>query len=104
MKYIKLFEDVSDIVYHFTKQERINKILETNTIFLSSVLGTDSDQKINNKYLYYLSLTSSKSTELGFAASLSDKELVRITFNGRLLNSRFKSKRVDYWGMPKELE
>lgn len=102
MKYIKLFEAVSDITYHFTNQTRIDKILETNTIYLTSVLGTDSDQKINSGYLYYLSVTSSKSTELGYGASFNGNQLVRITFNGRMLNSRFKSKRVDYWGMPKD--
>ena len=102
MKYIKQFESLTDTIYHFTFTYNLINILKTNQINLTPVFGTNADLEINNGKLYTLSLTSSRSSDVGYAASLSKQELVRITFDGRKLNYNFKSKRVDYWQHPKD--
>lgn len=102
MKYIKQFETLTDIIYHFTFVDSLFNILKTNQINLTPIFGTKADMEINAGKMYTLSLTSSRSSDVGYAASLSKRELVRITFNGRELNYNFKSKRVDYWQHSKD--
>jgi hypothetical protein len=102
MKYIKQFETLTDIIYHFTFANSLFNILKTNQINLTPIFGTNADMEINAGKMYTLSLTSSRSSDVGYAASLPKRELVRITFNGRELNYNFKSKRVDYWQHPKD--
>jgi hypothetical protein len=95
-------EGVSDITYHFNHVGRTNKILETNKINLSAAFGTSADNINNNAKLFFLSTTSSRSSDVGFAASLSKNNLVRLTLNGRLLKQNYQFKRVDYWQRPKD--
>lgn len=102
MKYIKQFESLTDIIYHFTFAYKLINILKTNQINLTPIFGTNADLELNYGKMYTLSLTSSRSSDIGYAASLSKQELVRITFDGRKLNYNFKSKRVDYWQHPKD--
>ncbi len=92
-----LLEGVSEITYHFTKTNKAIKILETNKINLTPAFGTPSDSSINKNKLYYLSTTSSRSSDIGYAASLSKDDLVRITLNGRALSNNYEVTRVDYW-------
>lgn len=98
----RLNESVSDVTYHFTSPTKIISVLKTNKLYLSPVLGQPSDQDINGGKMYALSLTSSRSTDIGYAASLGSNGTVRLTLNGRLLNNNFKSKRVDYWNRSKD--
>lgn len=102
MKYIKQFESLTDIIYHFTFANKLINILKTNQINLTPIFGTTADLELNSGKMYTLSLTSSRSSDIGYAASLPKQELVRITFDGRKLNYNFKSKRVDYWQHPKD--
>lgn len=102
MKYIKQFESLTDIIYHFTFANKLINILKTNQINLTPIFGTNADLELNSGKMYTLSLTSSRSSDIGYAASLPKQELVRITFDGRKLNYNFKSKRVDYWQHPKD--
>lgn len=97
-----LNESLSDIAYHFTYTTRIYDILNTNEIHLTPLFGTTADLDINSGKLYALSLTSSKSSNIGYAASLPKDGLVRITLDGRALNQNYKSKRVDYWQYSKD--
>ncbi len=102
MKYIKLFEALTSVIYHFTDTDRVINLLEENKINLTPVFGTKADLEINKKKLYFLSLTSSRSTDVGYAASKGKNGLVRITFDGFELNKNFKSIRVDFWQRPKD--
>lgn len=102
MKYIKHFESLTDTIYHFTFANKLINILKTNQINLTPIFGTNADLEINHGKMFTLSLTTSRSSNIGYAASLPKQELVRITFDGRKLNYIFKSKRVDYWQHSKD--
>jgi hypothetical protein len=95
-------EGVSDITYHFTNTYKLDEILKTNKINLSAAFGSPSDNEINKNKLFFLSTTSSRNSDIGYAASLPKDNIVRITLNGRLLNQNNKSTRVDYWQRPKD--
>ena len=97
-----LTEMVSDITYHFNYLNRTEQILKSNKINLAAAFGSYSDKIINKNKLFFLSTTSSRSSNVGYAASLPKRDLVRITLNGRLLNQNYKSTRVDYWNRPKD--
>jgi len=99
--YTQLFENVSDIVYHNTYTHRIYQILKNNTFNLSPVFGSRSDLEINGGFLYTLSLTTTRSADLGYAKRIPNDGIVRVTLDGRKINQNFKTKRVDYWGSDK---
>ena len=88
-----LSEGASDILYHFTHIDYVSKILKSNTISMTSTLGSASDTKINNNRFFYLSTTRSKSS--GF--NNGDAKLV---LDGRKLKQNYKIVPVDYWGYP----
>jgi hypothetical protein len=106
MEYIKsfnqLYEKLTDIEYHFTSINGIYQILKSNKFNLTPVFGTRADSEINKNKAYFMSLTSSRSSDLGFAASKGKNSLVRLKMDGRKLNHNFKSTRVDYWQRPKD--
>lgn len=80
--------------YHITNISNILDILESNSINLSTSLGSKSDQ-FGNKF-FFLSFSRTKSLKLGYKAG--EKNIGIIVFNGNKLNNNFKSIPVDYWG------
>lgn len=97
-----IFEGVSDITYHFTRTNRLISILRNNKINLTAAFGTPSDNNLNKGKLFFLSTTSSRNSDVGYAASLSKNGLVRITLNGRLLKNNYEITRIDYWQRSKD--
>jgi len=97
-----LIEGVTDIVYHFTSVNGLTKILRDNEIKMSPTLGSQWDQKMNRGKFYMLSLTTSRSSDVGYAASKLKNNLIRLTLDGRKLNQNYKSISIDYWGKPKD--
>lgn len=95
-------EGISDITYHFNHINKTNQILKSNKINLAAAFGTATDKEANKGKLFFLSTTSSRSSNVGYAASLGKKNLVRITLNSRLLNQNYKATRIDYWNRPKD--
>ena len=95
-------EGISDITYHFNHINRTNQILKSNKINLAAAFGTATDKEANKGKLFFLSTTSSRSSNVGYAASLGKQKLVRITLNARLLNQNYKATRIDYWNRPKD--
>lgn len=95
-------EGVSDITYHFNHIGRTQEILKSNQINLSAAFGTQTDKDNNKGKLFFLSTTSSRSSDIGYAASLSKNSLVRITLNGRKIKHNYQTARVDYWQRPKD--
>jgi hypothetical protein len=95
-------EGISDITYHFNYINSTNQILKSNKINLTAAFGTTADNNLNKGKLFFLSTTSSRSSNVGYAASLGRKNLVRITLNARLLSQNYKVNRVDYWQRPKD--
>lgn len=95
-----LNEGVSDVVYHFTSPQRAYNILKNNEILMAPVLNADShENKLSGGKYFYLSTTTSRSSKVGYYAykNANGAPMVRITLNGRQLNSRFKSYPVDYF-------
>ena len=96
--FLKLYETISSVVYHFLYPNKLKSILTSNKINLSTGLGTNADD-INSKGLFFLSLSRTKSIKIGYGKSLSGgkNEIARIKFNGTKLNQKFKGSSVDYW-------
>lgn len=104
-----LNESLTDTVFHFTNMRNLYYIVRTNSIILSSSYENSGDSKLSYEYPYYLSLTRSFSSKMGYVAHknssntykgkakpLEDSLNVRIEFDGRLLNSKYKGTPVNY--------
>lgn len=95
-------EGLSAKVYHYTYLRNLHSILKTNTMQTTSTLSSVTDYNKNNGKFFYISLTSSGYSDIGYGASLPKDQMVKIEFNGVKLNYNLKSKRVDYWNRPKD--
>lgn len=95
-----LQERLSGIVYHFMSLNAAYKMLYDNTFYLQSEYGGTGADRFNSKSPFYMSLTRQRDGRLGY----SHTRKVRITFDGDMLNQRFKGKAIDYWssGMGKQ--
>lgn len=118
-----LNERISDIVYHFTTLRGLVSILATNTMCGSPSVINKTDYKVGLKsmkngilkYPYYLCFSRTPSSSIGYpmvrtsniANGVENNDmwefLVRITFDGVLLNSNHKGKPVSFFGNPNEL-
>ena len=87
-------ESLTDKIYHFTYLSNVYHILSDNKFNLSPVFGTKADLEINSGKLYALSLTSSRNSEIGYAASLSKVGLVRISLDGSRHDSLKNDKKL----------
>ena len=89
-----LNERITPTVYHFCSLGSLVSICQNNEIVLSTGFGRTSDEGINKKHLFFLSLTRQIDGRQGYSNGCN----VRIEFDGELLNQRFKGGAVDYWG------
>ena len=107
MKHLKLYEQfvnesaTSDL-YHFTYSSKVENILKTNKLYLTSNIGSPSD-KLGSKD-YYMSFTRTKSNKKGYGASYQNPGSVRLNMDGRKLNQRHKFVTVDYWQSPRDVK
>lgn len=95
-------EGLTSKVFHFTYLHNLVNILKSNSLQTTSTLSSPHDFKKNNGNFFYLSLTSSGNSDIGYASSMTKDHLVRLTIDGRKLNYNYKSKRVDYWNRPRD--
>jgi hypothetical protein len=105
MKHISKFnqfitEAISSEVYHFTALDHLIGMLQSDTINLSTHLGTEADNK-DSKGFYFLSVSRTKSPLVGYGSTMSlyGGTFVRIQLDGKKLNHKFKGGAVDYWQM-----
>jgi len=91
-----LIESLTDIVYHFTYTSNLSEILKRDAIRFSVSLGSDADLRNRGKF-NFLSVTRSKMS--GYK-----KGNVKIVFDGRKLNQKYKSIPIDYWEYSKNEE
>ncbi len=94
IKIRKFNESLSKVVFHNTYIERLYNILLSNTFYLTSNLGTDSDKL--QKGFYYFSVSRIKFG--GYAHSMGESDHVNIVLDGDKFNQRYKGGPVDYWG------
>lgn len=90
---MKVFEGLSDTVYHFTGLKQATEILMKDEFKLSPSFASDVEGELSEK-LWYLSTTRSR---LG-SYHKSDIFGVLFQLDGRKLNSISKGKSIDYWG------
>jgi len=95
-----LSEGASPILYHFTTVNKLINILSTNSFYLTSNIGTSSDQIAGNK-AYYISFSRSKSIVQGYGNKFRFSGAARIKVDGQKLSQNYKVKSVDYWQYPK---
>lgn len=100
-KYRQFNEGVSRETFHFTKTYRLEDMLNSNRITASVALGTASDFSINKEYPYYISLSTTRSSKIGYGASVYNG-LVRLNMNGDKINNNHKTISVDYWQRPRD--
>lgn len=117
-------ESLSSKLYHFTTINILSVMDSFNEILLSSVGDNNNDKELNSGFNFYLSFTRERTSQVGYAGykngafndiiaqrekefgdeknnefrekPLSELLLVRLEFDGNLLNNSFKGKPVNY--------
>lgn len=92
-KYI-LTEQIQNVLYHFTNDDSLYNILNSNKLNFSLSLGTQSDQLMKG-YMFFLSTTRTNTGKAGYARNKN----IRIQLDKDKLQNKYKIKPVDYWGM-----
>lgn len=92
-----LKEGLTDIVYHFSAVGKAVGVLKDDAIKASPVYG--EEQEFGNNKFYFISTTSTRDPKSGFANLIkkNDIPLACFNLNGRVINQRYKSVRVDYF-------
>lgn len=83
------------ILFHYTKLGSVLEMLRSNEIALTTGIGTPADNALG-KTFYYLSMSRTRLGE--YHIRRDNQGAVLLTLNGDLLNQRYKTKPVDYWG------
>ena len=87
-----LNENLSGVVYHFTNMNNLISIINYDSMYLTYVDDNKNDD-FDKNYSYFLSLTRQRDGRLGYSA----EQMVRITFDGDLLNQKYHGKPVSFW-------
>ena len=91
-KELYIHEGLSKVLYHYTSQNNILKILESNEFRLSTTLGTGAEQEVNKgKWFYFSMARSLMSSYLKYADAI-------IKINGEKLGADYHGAPTDYWG------
>jgi len=93
-------ESATPILYHFTRLIKLENILKSNELMLTTNVGTPADANKTNKY-YYVSFSTSKSIGHGYGTQFTTESSVRIKFDGTKLNNNYKFQPIDYWQNPR---
>lgn len=96
-----ILERLSGRLYHFTSLEALLEIIDNNWLFKLSTSDNEEEENIRHSKKYFISFTRQKDYRIGFPAavynSAYDSIIVRIEFNGDLLNDNFEGYAVDYF-------
>jgi hypothetical protein len=96
-----ILERLSGKLYHFTCLESLIEIINSNWTFELSSSDNEEREYIRHGKEYFISFTRQKDYRVGFPGSVYDlvydSIVVRIEFNGDLLNNNFEGHAVDYF-------
>lgn len=96
-----ILERLSSKLYHFTSLDGLFNIIENNWEFRLTSIDDEEDGSIHHSKKYFISFTRQKDYRIGFPAavynSASEPIIIRIEFNGDLLNNNFEGYAVDYF-------
>lgn len=96
-----ILERLSGRLYHFTSLEGLLKIIDNKWTFKLSSSDKEEEENIRHSKKYFISFTRQKDYRIGFPAavynSVYNSIVVRIEFNGDLLNNNFEGYAVDYF-------
>jgi hypothetical protein len=95
-----LSEAASPVLYHFTWERSLSNILKTNKLYLTSSVGSRSNQFSDKSY--YISFSRTKSIKHGYGTKFTNPGSVRIRVDGNKLNHNYKTISIDYWQYPRE--
>lgn len=90
---VLLQERLSSVLYHFTSVNNLLSIIKEDRFILSTSYSGSSDDW-GGKKKFFISFTRQRNGKIGYSRT----NMVRISFNGDLLNQRFSGKAIDYWG------
>jgi hypothetical protein len=96
-----ILERLSGKLYHFTCLESLIEIINSNWSFELSTSDDEEEEYIRHGKKYFISFTRQKDYRIGFPGTVYnlayDSIVVRIEFNGDLLNNNFEGHAVDYF-------
>jgi hypothetical protein len=95
--YNKIFEGISNTVYHYTQPKSLVSILETDTIKASQTLD-DRDEDLNRGYTYFIS--TARNLNSNYFSNELDGVIIEI--DGEKLSRNLRGGPVDYYGIQKE--
>lgn len=84
------------VVYHYTSVISLASILSNDKFFLSTSLGTKSDNDINKGKPYYMSFTRSKIGDFTISSAGMFSCVINLDYDA--LRTNFVIKPVEYWG------
>ena len=96
-----ILERLSGRLYHFTSLEALLKIIDNKWTFKLSSSDSEEEENIRHGKKYFISFTMQKDYRIVFPAAIYnsayDSIVVRIEFNGDLLNNNFEGYAIDYF-------
>ncbi len=90
-----------DELYHFTDGASLHNILKSDKFILTDVRYGMGDESINKGYRYYMSLTRTPNSTIGYPSGMLAKDLCKIVIDGHKLNTKFKIGPVNWAGNAK---
>lgn len=93
-----LNESLTDIVYHFCDFKAAFNIVRYDTFFLTNVVDTARDRKLNSGKMYYMSFARHFNSNMGYVGSKNTNEVtlnVRIEVDGRILSQGYRGIQVN---------
>lgn len=104
-----LVEGLTEEVFHFTTIDNAPGILKSDAIkaapiFSEEELGGEESSDFSKGKYYYISTTTTKDPKSGYQNTLRTmgEDLVCFNLNGRAINQRYKSVRVDYFSQMRD--
>lgn len=88
-------EGATDILYHYTSLQTLDKILKSNKLKLTADIGSDVENAKGKKgYPFFLSTTRSK---VGDYHKYVGRNAVMLVLDGQYYSQRYPVKPIDYW-------
>lgn len=97
---VLITEGTTDILYHFASLRSVITMLKDDSIALTlgqhPGIKDGREEEIMDGYTHFLSMTSTKSFDLGYQGNTTKKN-VCLTLDGRMIKNNYKVKRVAYF-------
>ncbi len=95
---VNFVSESNNVVFHYTTVGKLLQMLKSDTIEMTSTLGSSSEDN-HSKDFYYLSTTRHRLGGYHLNSTKAGSVLIRL--NSTKLRSNLKQKPVNYWGEPK---